>query len=462
MNFKSQNLRTWIKYALQVILILIPPVMIMVLVRHYYVDVPFWDQWTLVYDLDRLFSGRFSFEFCFRFHNEHRLFFPRLIMLGMARFTHWDIGWELTANLIAGLMIFFAYLYYIKHIYRFLKSSFSIWLVCLGSWLAFSINQASNWFWGWQIQIFLAVLCVFVCIIWLSLKPLNWKYFIAACVASVIASYSFGNSLIIWPLGFLLILSQYKKTDSRVVLFSILWIFIAAIVIMIYYHDGFGNGRHVAYDYIRKYPVVYVKYVLAFIGSPVHRARAVFFGANGSVIFCALSALYLKFSKFNYRAIILPMSLCVFVIISGIIIALGRVDMGWQQGASSRYVTISNLFWYGLTGLGILCWNQLEMKPEFPKIRKWIVAGSGIALSILIISDLHNEASLETCIEHKLYIPQIKERQQFLQEGRNALLHTGDEEALLKLYPDLVVLRECDAILKEKHLGIYRKINSSE
>lgn len=446
----------WMRRLLQALLILVPPVTIAILVYRFHVDVPFWDQWALVPDLERIMNGNYSLDMGFRFHNEHRLFFPRMIMVGVARLTRWDIGCELAVNYFTGILIFMAFFVYIRKIYHLSGRPVSLWPVCLGSWFVFSINQASNWFWGWQIQILLAVLCIFLALIILATRPVDWKSFILAAVFSVIASYSFGNALLIWPMGFLILLLRTEKQDYRSYGFPAFWMIISALVVFVYFHDGTGNGRPMVPGYILRYPIVYIKYVLAFIGGPVYRSRAIFFGIAGLLMFFTLTTLYCKRSGYPYHPLILPVSLCLFVIISALIVALGRVDMGWHQGASSRYTTIGNLFWYGLIGLWILNWKQMEETSSFPKIKKWLSATGLLLLILLTAWDVQNEESARSCLERKLYLPQIKERQQFLQEGRRALLITRDEAALNRLYPDLDVLYERDAILQKYRLGVHR------
>ena len=62
------------------------------------VDVPFWDQWELVPFLDLWASGTLSLGDLFSQHNEHRIFFPRLIMLLLAAATGWNSRAEMWFN----------------------------------------------------------------------------------------------------------------------------------------------------------------------------------------------------------------------------------------------------------------------------------------------------------------------------------------------------------------------------
>ena len=122
-------------------LIILNPIAVAVLVWRFHVDVPFWDQWDFVPDLDRLFSGQLDLSFLFRQHNEHRMFFPRLIMLALARVTHWSIGWELVVSYLLTWGIFLFLVKQLFHFYPEVRRIFLVFPIILFSWLTFSMNQ---------------------------------------------------------------------------------------------------------------------------------------------------------------------------------------------------------------------------------------------------------------------------------------------------------------------------------
>ena len=51
-------------------------------------NVLFWDEWVIVPLLKKLVSGTLTFGDLFGMHNEHRMFFPRLVQLGVVAITH--------------------------------------------------------------------------------------------------------------------------------------------------------------------------------------------------------------------------------------------------------------------------------------------------------------------------------------------------------------------------------------
>ena len=62
-------------------LILLPVVLGFVLVRLFGVDVPFGDVWTMVPRFNKLSVGALGFQDLWALHWEHRVFFPRILLL---------------------------------------------------------------------------------------------------------------------------------------------------------------------------------------------------------------------------------------------------------------------------------------------------------------------------------------------------------------------------------------------
>src|SRR6185503_3278270 len=67
-------------------------------VSRYSVDVPFYDQWEFLPLLDKMYQEQLTFGDLWAQFNEHRIFFPKLLMLGLARLTHWNIRCENAAS----------------------------------------------------------------------------------------------------------------------------------------------------------------------------------------------------------------------------------------------------------------------------------------------------------------------------------------------------------------------------
>src|SRR5271165_1991895 len=76
-----------------------PAIFILVLISKYCVDVPFWDEWDGIGSLvEKIAHGTLTLQDLFAQHNEHRIFFPRLIILPLVLLTHWDTNAVLYAS----------------------------------------------------------------------------------------------------------------------------------------------------------------------------------------------------------------------------------------------------------------------------------------------------------------------------------------------------------------------------
>src|SRR5881392_719350 len=80
----------------RLLLIAAPPLLIGFLIFRDGVDTPFWDQWDGTAPLfEKMAAGTLGFADFFAQHNEHRIFFPRLISFGLGWLTHWNVRAEL-------------------------------------------------------------------------------------------------------------------------------------------------------------------------------------------------------------------------------------------------------------------------------------------------------------------------------------------------------------------------------
>src|SRR5438477_7239351 len=88
---RSSNGQTWALFLLAVL----PIAVIVRLISEYAVNVPYGDEWSLLPLFAKWHDHQLTFANLFRQHNEHRIFFPKLIYLTCARWTHWNVRSEM-------------------------------------------------------------------------------------------------------------------------------------------------------------------------------------------------------------------------------------------------------------------------------------------------------------------------------------------------------------------------------
>ena len=81
--------------GLHLAILLGPLALLAILIFVFSENIPFWDQWELVPSIELMRSGDLSIGDLWEQHNEHRLFFPKIIMLSLAALTSWNVQAEI-------------------------------------------------------------------------------------------------------------------------------------------------------------------------------------------------------------------------------------------------------------------------------------------------------------------------------------------------------------------------------
>ena len=98
-NFKILH---WIAIGL----VILPAVVMGILIMTYSVNIPYWDQWNLMPQLFiKVSQNSLSWQDLIAQHNESRKLFPRLIFLGLAYLTNWDVRYEMLAIFLLACLI---------------------------------------------------------------------------------------------------------------------------------------------------------------------------------------------------------------------------------------------------------------------------------------------------------------------------------------------------------------------
>ena len=175
------------------------------MLRMYSLDMPYLDQWEFAVLLGKSYEGHLDFQDFWKLHNEHRVLFPRIFLLLLARLSHWNLLWELAANLLLGVVIFGVFLYIWRRAAgRCGYGGFTpvdSWVAVLMSLLSFSMSQWQNWFVGWQAAEFIQLLAVLFGLILLDTDHPVAGRIAGAAVLGFVATFSFASGLVFWPVG---------------------------------------------------------------------------------------------------------------------------------------------------------------------------------------------------------------------------------------------------------------------
>ena len=321
------------------LLILIPPISIFYFVNTYGVTLPYMDQWALVSLLEKAHNSDLSLSDFWQQHNEHRIIFPKLIMMGLATLTKWNIMYELyTSILLACLLFLFIYSLKCK---TFLDKR-NPWTPVIFSFLIFSTVQWENWTWGWQFQIFLSVLSTVIAVWSVTMWPGKLKGIFLAVAAAVISSFSFTNGLLTWIIVGLLLLLRRDRNFSHIVMWT--GFFVATVIL--YYYDYTKPGLHPSLFVFITHPYDYIRYILAYIGAPfvfAGKDQSIFIGLILLIALCSSTVSVYRSGRDNFERILPWLILALYVFFSAASTGLGRLGFGINQALASRYTTISTI-----------------------------------------------------------------------------------------------------------------------
>lgn len=332
--------------ALLFMVALLPMVVIAAVINRYGVNVPFADEWSNLILLEKWEAHQISFADLYQEHNGHRIFFPRLFYLVLGWLTHGNMRAEMFFSLFLCLLTSAGFYLLLR---RTVPGSTTrhLLLWALINLFLFSPIQAENWLWGFQLQIFLSNFCLVGAIVCLSFDG-KLPGFAAAVACAIAGTFSFGNGLLIWPLGLLILVCR-----RAALLFLGTWIVIAILVLLAYL-PGYEGHEPIQ-------PATgwseYLLYFAGFLGTPLARIPNTHPLILPVTVGAILVAGYLRLALYSsrrkdvLRELAPWLALGAYAIGSAVLAARARIHLGPQHALDSRYTTISGLLILALIGL---------------------------------------------------------------------------------------------------------------
>lgn len=349
------NPRKHARSRLPVILTIITPVFLVSMILLFQVDIPFQDQWDLVPLLQKSYESQLHAGDLWALYGEHRMFFPRLMMILLAHITRWNILWESLFSVLLAGGLFSILVHASQKILKTCSRTIRLWVIPVLSFLIFSMNQAEVWFWGWQMQMLLCVLPVVAGIFILSCRTPTWLNLLFAILLGVAASYSVAFGLAYWVIGLIPILLRENRNRFYISARMVVWIMAGAAVFFFYFRGYIRPESHSFLEIVFKNPFGYLRYILNFLGAPLTTYAdkipligdifAALIGASGLLLF-VYTTVKLKIRRYMNRTYMAGfIALALFSILSAFIAGIGRAGFGSIQALSFRYVPISSLLW---------------------------------------------------------------------------------------------------------------------
>jgi hypothetical protein len=406
--------------------ILLPFFFVLFFVYKFGITIPYLDQWELVPLLEKMHNNTLTLADLWSQHNEHRIIFPQILMLILARFSNWNIFLELCANIALAAFT----LLFLLSILRSTLEIVSPLLKIFTSLMVFSMAQYQNWSWGWQIQFFLSILGSVIAI-WAANK---WRgkanALIIIILAAVLSSYSFNTGLLTWPAVLVVMLLQKEWKRRHIIILTLACI----TTILLYYHNYTKPAYHPPILFFLDHPLVYTGYVLIYLGASL--GWNCFSSFIMALIILAMTLLAMfniwRFDRQKLRNLAPWLALALYACLAACATGLGRAGFGWQQALAGRYTTIS-MFLPLSSGVLLYCSIKLNLIADKRKILKNRLFAA-IVICILLISyagSYYNGIKI------------MKESSIYINASAFCLAYpqTADDYFLRILYPDPNIIR---------------------
>ncbi|MGZ4985702.1 MAG: hypothetical protein ACXV8A_06390, partial [Chthoniobacterales bacterium] len=381
-----------------------PALFLVWFILRYGIDTPWGDQWDGMAQLfEKMQAGTLGLGDFFAFHNEHRIFFPRLVSFALARLTHWNIRAEMVV-IWALLCLCAVNLRGLALATGWRESRGRGWLVLATNILLFTVLQWENLLWGFQIG-FIFPLATLTASLWAAValrRPFDFLVTMALCLAT---TFSIASGFTSWFLTApLLLVSLGKERSSRENLWWALWLGIALLSTYFYFH-GFTRPRnHPSETHALAHPLFALQFFLAYLGNPFASGtwlKAAYLApVTGAVLLLTLAVcvtcLWRQRADKTLLARALPwIALTGIALTNALLTTIGRAGFGISAALPSRYVSFALMLPIGLLFLVSLLVRHLQTRV--------IVLVLGATFAVLFFSASVHCFSHLTGFQHKLF-----------------------------------------------------------
>ncbi|MDR2191618.1 MAG: hypothetical protein LBO62_01885, partial [Endomicrobium sp.] len=333
---------------LAALLAAIPAIRCFLFIQQFGVNMLWADEWELPYFFEEIRRQGLSFSALFAQHNEHRMFFPKLLSLANMYLFDYD---SKIAMYCSYIFLFSGWLVLVKYIKDIKNSVFLKYISVLAvSVLCFNLRQEENLLWGFQT----AWLLIFFCIIASSFlfhkffETSKKSYLIFSLALAMIASFSLAQGLFLWfSFVFIFFLMFASREKFNRITFAVVLVSALSAFLLYFYFFGYDKGTLSTFQI--SFADCFAYYVRTF-GSIVYTGYNFAQLSIISTVIALLSAgalIYLAVKR-KIKENIFPITLMCIGHIFLFAIIIGRAKAGIIFPDSSRYVTFIQLCYIGL------------------------------------------------------------------------------------------------------------------
>lgn len=344
---------------------MIPLVVLFTFVISYHVDFFVWDELALVPFWEKLASGNVGLSDWLKPHNDHQILFPKLVMVGMLTIFNFQV---LPLLVLTIVFAFTGYrLIWKVQIQEESHNRLGQIAITAGSFLFFSLLQWENFLRFWQIQLIMCIVFFIWSSYFLFVRKSSTSNTVLSLIFAGISTFSFGNGIIgLVVNGFLLFFDASEKEDRKKKI--IIYLAGMAIIVLLFFttfsRGESGNSMMAnLLPNLAKLPVFFLFFigqviVYPFYANKILAGLSLGAGFAGLLIFLFNAVKLFRHRKSAGGGLLFLFALSLWVLLSGAVIAFGRIGFGLETSVSSRYASFSALFWVANLSLFLIILNS--------------------------------------------------------------------------------------------------------
>ena len=372
------------------------PVFYLVFVTHFWMNMLYADEWSVVPLTATVLHGQLTLSALWAQHNENRMLVPNLVFVGVGTATHDDSRFLIALSAAVCIASYWVLLVIFR---AYLGRALTPLPVIVMGVVWFSIEDWENTLFGYQFAWYLIEFC-FVAMVYLLLVPRSrrWLAVVGAGTAAIVASVSSAQGLALWAVGLICLVwtvpVKPRQWLQRERLEVVGWCAVAAVTTVAYlwgyttnptgygFHGTLGfNWAAVSPSFALHHPSQTVGFFLVLVGEvwPNTNSATIWLtGLLGAAILIAAGYVVVRSLQQRHDDVVcLPVAMIVFALLFDALITEGRVVEGIAAGASQSRYTMANL----LILLAIVCYAWKHVRAHVPA-----AVGLGFVVLLAVVS----------------------------------------------------------------------------
>lgn len=376
-------------------LAVVPPIALLLVILSYRTDLVILDEFRHVLPRIRnLLEGDFSLNRdLWKNMSVHRSVVPLLFIMANARFAGWNMLYETLAGFAAYVALFAVIVFQLRRTCRALDVDPVNWAIPVVSFLLFSLTSWKVFYMGFAaLQHGFVIAGAISGLILLSQQGRTWLRITLAALLGLSATLSFGNGLVFWPVGLLVVLAQ--KSPRRWPK-AVVWTVLSVAVISLYQWDLVYPERIAYFGFTRFKSIVFT---LVYLGAPLcnyNTTGAALVGLMGVSAFGALIWILARRERVGPELLIPYVALGLYAIGNAYLTSMGRTFYGvasplerdWKIVATPLWISVFVLL-YLLTAVRARHAGERTVGRPMQKAVAGLVALAAASLSFSIYTEV--------------------------------------------------------------------------